>query len=87
MKQENWIYTSRRPDATRKLGEKLGQMAPQGTVFALVGDLGIGKTHFVQGFAVGMGVHAMRASSVDEVNQAMAHCMGNEGPHLIEVMV
>ena len=59
MKQENWIYTSRRPEATRKLGEKLGQMAPQGTVFALVGDLGMGKTHFVQGFARGMGVHAM----------------------------
>lgn len=34
-------------------------MAPKGTVFALVGDLGMGKTHFVQGFARGMGVHAM----------------------------
>lgn len=37
--------------------------------------------------ANGMGVHAMRASSVDEVNEAMAHCMGNKGPHLIEVIV
>ena len=33
-----------------------------------------------------MGVHAMRASSVDEVNEAMAHCMSTKGPHLIEVM-
>ena len=37
--------------------------------------------------ANGMGVHAMRASSVDEVNQAMAHCMGTKGPHLIEVII
>ncbi|MBT6180254.1 MAG: tRNA (adenosine(37)-N6)-threonylcarbamoyltransferase complex ATPase subunit type 1 TsaE [Deltaproteobacteria bacterium] len=59
MTQKKWIYTSRRPEATRKLGEKLAQMAPVGTVFALVGDLGMGKTHFVQGFARGMGVHAM----------------------------
>jgi acetolactate synthase-1/2/3 large subunit len=37
--------------------------------------------------ANGMGVHAMRASSVDGVNQAMVHCMGNKGPHLIEVII
>ena len=37
--------------------------------------------------ANGMGVHAMRASSVDEVNQAMAYCMGTKGPQLIEVII
>lgn len=52
----HWNYTSKRPEATRKLGEKLGAMACPGSVFALVGDLGMGKTHFVQGFARGMGV-------------------------------
>ena len=35
----------------------------------------------------GSDADAMRASSVDEVNEAMAHCMGNKGPHLIEVIV
>jgi len=37
--------------------------------------------------AEGMGVNAMRASSVDDVNRAMKYCMENKGPHLIEVMI
>lgn len=41
---------------TRELGIKLGQEAKPGEVYALVGDLGTGKTVFSQGFAEGLGI-------------------------------
>jgi len=49
-------FLSRSPAATRSLGESLGRVLPAGTVVALDGDLGSGKTCFVQGLAVGLGV-------------------------------
>lgn len=42
--------------ATRALGQRLGGLAPAGTVVALLGDLGAGKTTFAQGVGVGLGV-------------------------------
>lgn len=39
-----------------KLGYRLAEVVPAETVIALVGDLGVGKTHFVQGFAKGLGI-------------------------------
>jgi tRNA threonylcarbamoyladenosine biosynthesis protein TsaE len=47
---------SRSPEATRALGEALGRALPPGTVVALEGELGAGKTAFVQGLARGLGV-------------------------------
>ena len=41
---------------TIALGEALGPVLKAGDVFALQGDLGAGKTHFVQGIAKGMGI-------------------------------
>lgn len=41
---------------TRELGRRLGAAAGPGTVFALVGDLGAGKTQFTKGVATGLGV-------------------------------
>ena len=38
------------------LGEKIGQEAEPGSVFALLGDLGVGKTVFTQGVAKGLGI-------------------------------
>lgn len=43
---------------TRRLGEMLGRYARGGQVLALHGDLGAGKTTFVQGLAAGLGVQA-----------------------------
>ena len=43
---------------TRRLGEMLGHYARGGQVLALHGDLGAGKTPFVQGLAAGLGVQA-----------------------------
>jgi len=47
---------SRSPDATRALGAALGRVLPYGTLVALDGELGSGKTCFVQGLAEGLGV-------------------------------
>ena len=41
---------------TYKLGERLGKEAAPGRVFSLIGDLGVGKTVFTQGFASGLGI-------------------------------
>lgn len=41
---------------TRELGEKLGRVAAPGQVYTLIGDLGVGKTVFTQGFAKGLGI-------------------------------
>jgi tRNA threonylcarbamoyladenosine biosynthesis protein TsaE len=47
---------SRSPEETRELGERLGRAVPPDTVLALRGDLGSGKTCFVQGLARGLDV-------------------------------
>jgi len=41
---------------TQKLGEKIGADLRTGTVIALYGNLGSGKTTFIQGLAVGLGI-------------------------------
>ncbi|HEX5398629.1 MAG TPA: tRNA (adenosine(37)-N6)-threonylcarbamoyltransferase complex ATPase subunit type 1 TsaE [Verrucomicrobiae bacterium] len=52
------IVISHGPGETEALGEKLGRAARSGTVFALSGELGAGKTQFVKGLARGLGVTA-----------------------------
>jgi tRNA threonylcarbamoyladenosine biosynthesis protein TsaE len=47
-------FISHSPAETESLGEKLGRAAQRGTVFALNGDLGAGKTQFVKGLARGL---------------------------------
>ena len=41
---------------THEIGKKLGEQAKSGQVYALIGDLGTGKTAFSQGFAKGLGI-------------------------------
>ena len=43
-------------EETYALGKKLGEEAKPGAVYCLSGDLGVGKTVFTKGFAVGLGV-------------------------------
>ena len=43
-------------EETFEFGKKLGEEAHKGSVFALVGDLGVGKTVFSQGLAKGLGI-------------------------------
>lgn len=44
------------PEETFRLGELLGAMCRPGELYALTGDLGVGKTVFTQGFAGGLGI-------------------------------
>jgi tRNA threonylcarbamoyladenosine biosynthesis protein TsaE len=44
------------PAATHQLGLELGQVLPVGSVLLLQGNLGAGKTTFVQGLAQGLGI-------------------------------
>jgi tRNA threonylcarbamoyladenosine biosynthesis protein TsaE len=48
--------TTHSADETRKLGRTIGAMVTAGTILALFGDLGSGKTAFVQGLARGLEV-------------------------------
>ncbi|MDD3413272.1 MAG: tRNA (adenosine(37)-N6)-threonylcarbamoyltransferase complex ATPase subunit type 1 TsaE [Lachnospiraceae bacterium] len=41
---------------TFEFGKKLGSIAKPGEIYTLVGDLGVGKTVFTQGFAKGLGI-------------------------------
>lgn len=44
------------PKETFELGRKIGECVKPGTVISLIGDLGVGKTVFTQGFAKGLGI-------------------------------
>lgn len=48
-------FFSRSPEQTRRLGARLGALLEPGDVICLSGDLGAGKTTFVQGLAQGWG--------------------------------
>jgi len=48
------IYETLSAEETRELGRKIGAKASPGSVYTLVGDLGVGKTVFTQGIAEGL---------------------------------
>ena len=47
---------SSNPEETRSIGAEFVRNAPAGTVMSLIGDLGAGKTEFVKGLALGLGI-------------------------------
>lgn len=49
-------YNSWKPEDTFEIARQLGEKAVAGDVFCLIGDLGVGKTLFSQGFATGLGI-------------------------------
>ena len=50
------VYYTNSADETRELAAKIAAETPNGTVFALDGNLGAGKTVFASGFACGLGI-------------------------------
>ncbi|MGQ9784401.1 MAG: tRNA (adenosine(37)-N6)-threonylcarbamoyltransferase complex ATPase subunit type 1 TsaE [Armatimonadota bacterium] len=52
------IYTSRSAEDTILLGERLGRLLNAGSIVALYGNLGAGKTILVKGIARGLGINA-----------------------------
>jgi tRNA threonylcarbamoyladenosine biosynthesis protein TsaE len=52
----NVVATTASVEQTREVGSALSSLARPGDVIVLAGDLGAGKTAFVQGFGRGLGV-------------------------------
>lgn len=57
-----WRARSRAPETTELLGERLGGALGPGSLLALEGELGSGKTTLVRGLARGLGVEEAVAS-------------------------
>lgn len=53
---EQKVIEVRSEQETRSFGEKLGRLLMGGEVIELVGDVGAGKTTFVKGLAIGLGI-------------------------------
>ena len=56
MKRVMNIFESSSMEDTEKFAYELAQKAEPGQVYALIGDLGVGKTVFTKGFARGLGI-------------------------------
>lgn len=52
----NKVITTNSEAETREIGREIGAACKGGTVVLLHGELGVGKTAFTKGFAVGMGI-------------------------------
>ena len=50
------VRLSTSPDETREIGRRIGAAALPGTVLALIGPLGAGKTQLAKGIAEGLGI-------------------------------
>ena len=50
------VYYTNSDKETEAVGEQFGRSVKDGTVIAMYGDLGAGKTAFVRGMARGMGI-------------------------------
>ena len=56
MNESTFDIITREPEQTHALGRQLGEALTEGIVLSLEGDLGSGKTCFVQGLALGLSV-------------------------------
>lgn len=56
--ESTWTVESKSPEETQALGEALAGVLQPDDVILFAGDLGAGKTQFVQGVARGLGVQA-----------------------------
>lgn len=53
---EKRVWESFSPKDTFEIGRQLGENVKPGSVYTLIGDLGVGKTVFTQGVAKGLGI-------------------------------
>lgn len=54
--QGSFFVETNSAEETALLGQKLAEESRPGQVYTLIGDLGVGKTVFTQGFARGLGI-------------------------------
>ena len=52
------VFISNSENETEKIGEAFAKDLPAGSVVAMYGDLGAGKTAFIRGMARGLGIDA-----------------------------
>ena len=52
----DYIIITNTPEETKDLGERLGRLLKDGDIVCLYGELGAGKTTFVQGIAKGLDI-------------------------------
>jgi tRNA threonylcarbamoyladenosine biosynthesis protein TsaE len=55
LNENSFEFISRSPEQTRRIGARLGGLLKMGDIVCLFGELGAGKTTFVQGIAQGWG--------------------------------
>ena len=59
-----FCFHSQGPDETWSAAHRLARVLPaSGAVLSLIGNLGVGKTHFVKGLAEGLGFDAQQVTS------------------------
>jgi tRNA threonylcarbamoyladenosine biosynthesis protein TsaE len=61
--QKRYDFISSSPETTFNLGQRLGKKLKAGSIIALIGELGCGKTLFTKGICVGLGVPERRVNS------------------------
>ena len=57
------IFFSNSPAATSDLGKRMGEQLKAGSIIALIGELGCGKTLFTRGICAGLGVPLKQVNS------------------------
>jgi len=63
MSETRLSLITRGPTATRRLGQRIGQQLKAGSVIALIGELGCGKTCFTKGLCAGLGIPGKQVNS------------------------
>ena len=63
MNEERLSLITRGPLVTRELGQRIGEQLKAGSVIALIGELGCGKTCFTKGLCAGLGIPRKQVNS------------------------
>ena len=77
------VVVSDSPEATGDLARRMGSNLRPGSVIALVGELGAGKTTFVQALAEALGV--IELAQVVSPSYALMNEYPAEGPPLVHI--
>ena len=63
MNEDHLSLITRGPTATRDLGQAIGERLKAGSIIALIGELGCGKTCFTKGLCAGLGISKRQVNS------------------------
>ena len=80
-----WRRRSRSVRETQRLAAAIAGLLRPGMVLAMVGDMGAGKTHFVQGLAVALGVDTAREPVTSPTYSLLHSYTGGAGLQLVHL--